>query len=85
MASHTLSCTFCKRSEHEVTKLVAGPGVYICDACIDIAYRIVHESGPAHPDPRSATSLVRRVTAWVGSLGRRQHLSAEAPGIYSCP
>ena len=30
----TLYCTFCGRSQHEVQKLIAGPGVFICDACV---------------------------------------------------
>ena len=32
-----LACTFCGRSQHEVRKLIAGPGVYICDACVELA------------------------------------------------
>ena len=28
-----LRCSFCKRPQHEVGKLIAGPGVYICDRC----------------------------------------------------
>lgn len=38
-----LQCSFCSKEEHQVHKLVAGPGVYICDECIkftkDIADR----------------------------------------------
>jgi ATP-dependent Clp protease ATP-binding subunit ClpX len=37
----TLRCSFCGRSEHEVTKLVAGPRVFICDSCIAICQQIV--------------------------------------------
>jgi ATP-dependent Clp protease ATP-binding subunit ClpX len=36
-----LACSFCGRSEHEVTNLVAGPWVYICDACIDRCSAII--------------------------------------------
>ena len=36
-----LACSFCGRSEHEVTNLVAGPRVYICDACIDKCSAII--------------------------------------------
>jgi ATP-dependent protease Clp ATPase subunit len=59
MEPHSLTCTFCRRSEHQVRKLVAGPGVYICDACIEIAHRIVSE-GRAPDAPRSR-SLARRL------------------------
>lgn len=33
----TLFCSFCHKPHTEVSKLVAGPGVYICDACIGLA------------------------------------------------
>ena len=36
-----LACSFCRRSEHDVTNLVAGPRVYICDACIDTCNAII--------------------------------------------
>ena len=41
MQGHILSCTFCKRSEQQVRKLVAGPGVYICDRCTERAHAII--------------------------------------------
>ena len=30
----TLICSFCKKTQHDVEKLIAGPDVYICDACV---------------------------------------------------
>lgn len=38
---HTLVCSFCNRSQEEVRKLIAGPGVYICDECIDLCNDII--------------------------------------------
>lgn len=38
-----LNCSFCGKSQEEVKKLVAGPGVYICDECIDLCNEIVAE------------------------------------------
>jgi len=38
-----LRCSFCGRSEDEVSKLVAGPKAYICDECVAIAVRIMKE------------------------------------------
>ena len=32
-----LLCSFCGKSQRQVKKLIAGPGVYICDECIDLA------------------------------------------------
>lgn len=39
----TLHCNFCGKSQKEVTKLIAGPGVYICDECIDLCNDIIDE------------------------------------------
>ncbi len=38
------SCSFCGKNQEEVSKLVAGPNVYICDECIDLCTEIVHDS-----------------------------------------
>lgn len=38
-----LSCSFCGASQDEVRKLIAGPGVYICDQCIDLCNDIILE------------------------------------------
>lgn len=39
----SLSCSFCGKSQKEVKKLIAGPGVYICDECIDLCNDIISE------------------------------------------
>lgn len=39
-----LHCSFCKKSQHEVRKLIAGPGVLICDECIDLCNDIIGET-----------------------------------------
>lgn len=38
-----LRCSFCGKSQNEVKKLIAGPGVYICDECIDLCTDIIEE------------------------------------------
>ncbi|GAA0456705.1 ATP-dependent protease ATP-binding subunit ClpX [Alkalibacillus silvisoli] len=38
-----LKCSFCGKTQDQVRKLVAGPGVYICDECIDLCTEIVEE------------------------------------------
>ena len=38
-----LKCSFCGKSQKQVTKLIAGPGVYICDECIDLCNEIIEE------------------------------------------
>ncbi|HEY9650625.1 MAG TPA: ATP-dependent protease ATP-binding subunit ClpX [Coleofasciculaceae cyanobacterium] len=62
-----LKCSFCGKSQEQVRKLIAGPGVYICDECVDLCNEILDEelldSGtPApQPVPRSEPPQKRRV------------------------
>jgi ATP-dependent protease Clp ATPase subunit len=60
-----LRCSFCRKTENEVTKLVAGPHVYICDECVAVASRIMESDvgGPTHfPKPAASAwrKLIRR-------------------------
>ncbi len=41
--SDLLKCSFCGKSQRQVKKLIAGPGVYICDECIDLCNEIIEE------------------------------------------
>ncbi|MBM0067196.1 ATP-dependent protease ATP-binding subunit ClpX [Alkalicoccobacillus gibsonii] len=41
--SRELSCSFCSKTEAQVRKIIAGPGVYICDECIELCTEIVEE------------------------------------------
>ena len=38
-----LKCSFCGKTQKQVKKLIAGPGVYICDECIDLCNEIIEE------------------------------------------
>ena len=42
-SSDLLKCSFCGKSQKTVKKLIAGPGVYICDECIDLCNEIIEE------------------------------------------
>jgi hypothetical protein len=52
-----LRCSFCRKSEDQVSKLVAGPRVYICDECVAVATRIMQ--APSSPPVRR--SRIRRL------------------------
>ncbi|MFI9389081.1 ClpX C4-type zinc finger protein [Kutzneria sp. NPDC052558] len=42
-----LNCSFCTKSQDDVEKLIAGPGVYICDRCVDLCVHIIaNEKSP---------------------------------------
>src|ERR671910_1703680 len=45
-----LKCSFCGKSQKQVKKLIAGPGVYICDECIDLCNEIIEEELSESPD-----------------------------------
>jgi hypothetical protein len=60
-----LRCSFCKKSDADVSKLVAGPGVYICDECVSVALRLMDAPPPPALERRSSwqrmSSRLRRV------------------------
>jgi ATP-dependent Clp protease ATP-binding subunit ClpX len=61
-----LKCSFCGKSQKQVKKLIAGPGVYICDECIDLCNEIIEEEltdGPSTqfdelPTPREIRTFL---------------------------
>ena len=63
-----LKCSFCGKSQDQVRKLIAGPGVYICDECIDLCNEILDEElvdgqgNPrhSHEPSRKATPAARK-------------------------
>ncbi|HEY9736199.1 MAG TPA: ATP-dependent protease ATP-binding subunit ClpX [Trichocoleus sp.] len=71
-----LKCSFCGKSQEQVRKLIAGPGVYICDECVDLCNEILDEelfdSGAtvAQPVPRREPPAEKRRTAPALSLGQ---------------
>jgi ATP-dependent Clp protease ATP-binding subunit ClpX len=61
-----LKCSFCGKSQEQVRKLIAGPGVYICDECVELCNEILDEelmegANPNKPSvPRSSNSTPKR-------------------------
>jgi hypothetical protein len=48
----SIRCSFCSKPHAEVKKVVAGPGVYICDECVALADKIISESLGTTHSPR---------------------------------
>jgi ATP-dependent Clp protease ATP-binding subunit ClpX len=44
ISKQDLECSFCSKKRSEVTKLVAGPSVYICNECIELSHKILHDN-----------------------------------------
>jgi ClpX C4-type zinc finger len=62
----TVCCSFCNKDKDEVGKLIAGPGVYICNECVDLCDQILAEnpvgefgSWRGRPDDELLASLAR--------------------------
>lgn len=50
---YELRCSFCAKSQHQVNKLVAGPGIYICDACIGLCQKFITDDSRTGEEPKN--------------------------------
>jgi len=73
-----LKCSFCGKSQEQVRKLIAGPGVYICDECVDLCNEILDEelldsnaTASSQSQPRTESPQKRRPSR-SGSLSFNQ-------------
>jgi len=78
--SATLHCSFCRKSEHRVRKLVAGPGVYICDECVAIAIQFMASSDCSQEKASAWRRFVGRIRKFVASVRSRSLLWLCCPG-----
>jgi hypothetical protein len=73
-----LCCSFCIKDKDAVAKLVAGPGVYICNECVDLCSQIIAEPAPEfgawndRPDDELLASLAR-IQAVVSQVDAAVH------------
>jgi ATP-dependent Clp protease ATP-binding subunit ClpX len=87
-SNEQLLCSFCGKSQRQVKKLIAGPGVYICDECIDLCNEIIDEelTGPATfslenlPKPREIHDVLQDYV--VGQESAKRTLSVAVYNHY---
>ena len=48
-----LICSFCGKTQDDVTQLIAGPTVYICNECVELCNEIIKEEGSASPNKKT--------------------------------
>ena len=79
-----MRCSFCGKGSDQVRRLVAGPGVYICDACVELCNEVLAVAPDTpQPDPPTGPSTTppaargRRPTTWVRRILR-------GPGAQRC-
>ena len=54
-----LICNFCGKSQDEVERMIIGPGVNICNECIELCHSLLDEEGKAPAQARAAARLPR--------------------------
>ena len=54
MREKAVRCSFCNKLQSQVDKLIAGPGVFICDECVELCRSIIEEEGESHKGRKSA-------------------------------
>jgi len=66
----SLRCSFCKKKDSEVAKLIAGPKVYICDACVGVCNRILEATpvGFAGWDSMSDKQLLAALSPAIATV-----------------
>jgi len=70
-AAKTLHCSFCRKSQHDVRCLVAGPAVFICDECVKLCDDIVE-------DEKIQSLLKADEESGIGHPATFEHISAKS-------
>ena len=77
-------CTWCDRPASEVSKLVAGPNVYICDACLDLADAALHDAWGTSETLRRAPEGARERCSFCNKRGGRERSLVIGPAASIC-
>jgi hypothetical protein len=76
-----IRCSFCGKDKDSVVKIIAGPGVYICDECVDLCDQIlrpVRSPEPGQPAPELGSPAGQSDEELLASLARIQATAAQA-------
>jgi len=83
-------CSFCRKSQNEVLKLIAGPTVYICDECVQVCVDIINHDAGATGSGQTREAAEARARAAAERMNRDQggqpRIEAEVPSWhFRCP
>lgn len=83
---NVLQCSFCDRLQTEVPKLIAGPGVYICNTCVDDAFRVTHDQVKRSGSLRTLGDQLAEVAScsFCKKKARKVRALAAGSGIQIC-
>ena len=79
-------CSFCGKSEHQVKRMISGPGVYICDECVELAQSIMNEENKAEsqrelteiPTPKEIVDILNQYV-----IGQNEAKKTLAVAVYN--
>lgn len=72
------ACSFCGKSHREVRKLVAGPGVYICDECVDLCVQIITDGPGGNHVPKPPWETIEDLQQALDLLPKMAKAGAQA-------
>lgn len=78
------TCTWCGRPPSEVEKLIAGPKVYICDACVEAAEKTASGGGGTRPFGQTRKRSVALRCAFCGKRANENRSLVTAPAGHVC-
>jgi len=82
----TITCSFCGKTQDQVKKIVAGPGVYICNECIDLCKEIIdeevsRESAEEFSDIPTPAEIVNKLNEYV--IGQTEAKRTLSVAVYN--
>src|SRR3954454_21204454 len=79
-----LCCSFCGKSQNDVRKLIAGPGVYVCNECIDICNEIINDDEQAVAPTRTNLPKPQEIKVFLDEyvIGQEESKKRLAVAVY---
>ncbi|MDD3920726.1 MAG: ATP-dependent Clp protease ATP-binding subunit ClpX [Eubacteriales bacterium] len=85
MTKSPIKCTFCGKAQDEVHRIIAGPGVYICNECVELCQEIIEEDFGSQPVDLSDIPKPREIMETLDQyvIGQHEAKKALAVSVYN--